>query len=145
MPHRTRLAAAVLLLALAAGCGSAPAPAPSEAAGGGILPADFPADFPLPPGADVTSRGDSVTLAVPTPAAEVRAFLVAQLAATGWDRSDDWEGVAPDGAPTAGWTVARGEDAGVVAIVEEEDRSIVHVNLAQPRNDPQRGMGLYRD
>jgi hypothetical protein len=142
MSHRTVLPAVVLLVALAAGCGGADAALP--AAPTGVLPAEFPEDFPLPPDAELTSRGDSVTMTVDRSVEELADFFSTELAATGWTTLDDWDGVDPAGSPTTGWTIERGDEAGVIAVTEAPEGTVVRVNLAQPFNDPQRGMGLYR-
>jgi hypothetical protein len=58
---------------------------------GGVLPGDFPKDFPLPEGATLTGFGGGeeeaawVELMVPQPLATVRQRHSAQLRAAGWD------------------------------------------------------------
>jgi hypothetical protein len=144
--HRTRPAVAVLavLLALAVAACSGGGEPTVAALPAGVLPEDFPTDFPLPPDAHVTSRGDSVVMTVDSSPEEVSEFLARWLPATGWETVEEWEGVDPQGAPTSGWLIEKGEDNGVVAVVATGDATVVHVNLAQPYWNPQRGMGLYR-
>jgi hypothetical protein len=60
---------------------------------GGVLPGDFPRDFPLPEGGTLTDLGGDdgerawLEITVPRPLAEVRRGHAAQLRATGWEGS----------------------------------------------------------
>jgi hypothetical protein len=135
--------AACLLAGSLTACSAAAQDAPATSSG--VLPDSFPADFPLPPEASVTSSGDSVTMTTTATADAVHAFYDEFLRTSDWTVVQDWDGVDPAGAATQGWVIERAEEEGVVAITEtEEGGAVVRVNFNQPANDPNRGMNAPR-
>jgi hypothetical protein len=128
---------AVLLLA---GCTGDGEPAEVSAAVG-ALPDSFPDDFPLPPDSTLTSTGDAPTLHVDASVEDVQAFYADALPEAGWVIVSDWDGVDISGDPTIGFTFERGEELGVLSISDGEDQAVLRINLQQPFNDPNRGMG----
>lgn len=94
----------------------------------------LPDGFPVPPGAAEVSGGDAVAVRVPDLTVEaVDDFYRQRLPATGWEVVGDWDGVDPQGRPTDGMMIQRGEEEGAIALIDEGSGSVlVQVNLRQP-------------
>src|SRR5688572_22202972 len=95
----------------------------------------LPEGFPVPSGAELLNKGDSVTLSVPGSLEDVKSFYSESLPPAGWEVTDTWKGTDPNNFPTTGLVIAGNDKPGAVAFTEGEDdgRVLVRVNLTQPR------------
>lgn len=98
------------------------------------LPDSIPADFPLPPGAEVVGGGADVAIRVPGYTVDKAVgFYQRELPQRGWRIVDDWQGADPQGRPTSGMTIEHGEHAGALAVIDApSDEVLVRINLSQP-------------
>ena len=103
-----------------------------------------PEGFPVPSGAELINKGDSVTLSVPGSLEDVKAFYSESLPPAGWEVTDTWKGTDPNNFPTTGLVIAGNDKPGAIAFTEGADdgRVLVRLNLTQPRHKTQMdGMG----
>jgi hypothetical protein len=96
----------------------------------------LPADFPVPPDAQVLEGAGGangvVTLSVAASVEDVVDFYAAQLPDAGW-KADPWEGTNPHGEAARGFILTRGEETAALSVTQAPDeRSLVEINMHQP-------------